>query len=249
MNRNTLKVSLVGLLLMASLLACLAIRRASREKLGARDAQLAAQAQRIDALRADNARLAKISRAPDAATTATPDELLRLRAEVQLLKQQVATAEQQARAASQAAATKAKEPVQHPDEYWTQLRARAEGSLSDAIRLVPALMEYARNHGGQFPASLDQAGQYFPQGLDPDAARKFEIVYTGTMDAVKDAPGAEVPLVRQRQAWLGPDGTKLERVYGFVGGMCQTIESDDNFQSWEAEHLINATGAAKSNPQ
>jgi hypothetical protein len=108
-------------------------------------------------------------------------------------------------------------------------------------------MQYAEHHDGQFPTSFDQASQYFPKkGWDPNAVGEFEIVYTGTMEAVKDLPSMEVPLVRERQAWPGPDGTEMERVYGFMGGMSMTVESEDNFQSWEAAHLINATEATES---
>lgn len=248
MNTNMVRFSLVSVMMLASLLTCLAIRHASREKLEQRDAELAVQSEQIDALTADNARLAKISRTPDAPAIATTDELQKLRTEVQSLQQQIATAGQQASAASQAAATNAKAPVQHTDEYWKQLHALVGGKQSDAMKLATPLMDYARDHGGQFPTSFDQVSKYLRKdGLNPNAANEFEVVYTGTMDAVKDLPNMEVPLLRQRQAWPGPDGTKMERVYGFMGGMADIVESEDNFQSWEAAHLINATGAAESN--
>ena len=234
--------------MLASLLTCLAIRHASREKLEQRNAELAVQSEQIKALTADNARLAKISRTPAAPAIAATDELQKLRTEVKSLQQQVATAEQQASAASQPTATNAKAPAHHTDEYWKQLRALGEGKQSDAMKLSLALKHYAEDHGGQFPTRFEQARQYLPKdGLDPNAASEFEIVYTGTMDAVKDLPSMEVPLLRQRQAWPGPDGTKMNRVYGFMGGMTDIVESEDNFQSWEAAHLINATGAAERN--
>ncbi|HZV36419.1 MAG TPA: hypothetical protein VFB72_17715 [Verrucomicrobiae bacterium] len=250
MKKNIVKFSLVGVMMLASLLTCLAIRHASREKLEQIDAQLAVQSQQIDALTADNARLTKISRTPEAPPMATTDELQKLRTEVQSLQQQVATAEQQARAASQAATANAKAPVQHTDEYWKQLRAMSGGKQSDAMKLGFALMDYAVDHGGQFPTSFDQVSQHLPKdGLNPNVANEFDIVYTGTMDAVKDLPNMEVPVLRQRQAWPGPDGTKMERIYVFMGGMSTIVESEDNFQSWEAAHLINATDTAESTRQ
>jgi hypothetical protein len=93
MNANRVKFSLVGVMTLASLLTCLAVRHASREKLEQRDAQLAVQSEQIKALTADNARLAKISRTPDAPAIAATDELQKLRTEVKSLQQQVATAE------------------------------------------------------------------------------------------------------------------------------------------------------------
>jgi hypothetical protein len=249
MNTNLIKFSVAGVMILASLLICLMIHHASREKSEQRDAELAAQSEQIDALTTDNARLAKISPAPDASAIATTDELQKLRAEVRSLQEQVATARQQASAASLAAATNAKAPVHHTDEYWKQLHALAGGKTFDAMQLGTALMEYAEHHGGRFPTSFGQANQYLPKdGLDPNATSEFEIVYPGTMDAVKNLPNEEVPLLRQRQAWPGPDGTEMERIYGFMGGMSMIVESDDNFQSWEAAHLINAADVAGGNP-
>ncbi len=67
------------------------------------------------------------------------------------------------------------------------------------------------------------------------------------MHEVKNLPSLEIPLVRQRQAWPGPDGIKMARIYGMMGGACRVIESDDNFQSWEAEHVINVAQGGQTN--
>jgi len=66
---------------------------------------------------------------------------------------------------------------------------------------------------------------------------EFEIVCQGSFDKLQGIPPGEVAVVRDRQTWAGPDG-KTMRVYGLADGTSQIVESDDNFQSWEAEHVI-----------
>jgi len=44
-------------------------------------------------------------------------------------------------------------------------------------------------------------------------------------------------LIRERSPWTAPSG-KSARVYGMGDGSSQVVEADDNFQSWEAIHLI-----------
>ena len=65
----------------------------------------------------------------------------------------------------------------------------------------------------------------------------FEIVYQGSLDQLKNIPLGSVALIRDRQAWLAPSG-KMAKVYGMADGSGLIVESDDNFQSWEAEHIL-----------
>jgi len=44
-------------------------------------------------------------------------------------------------------------------------------------------------------------------------------------------------VIRDKQTWQG-EGGRMMRVYGFVGAEAQIISSDDDFQSWEAQHVI-----------
>jgi hypothetical protein len=69
------------------------------------------------------------------------------------------------------------------------------------------------------------------------APDNFEIVFLGSTDQLNGIPWGSIALVREKQTWLSPDGTPT-RVYGMVNGLGQTVSSDDNFQSWESEHVI-----------
>jgi hypothetical protein len=69
----------------------------------------------------------------------------------------------------------------------------------------------------------------------------FEIVYQGSQNDLTNIPPRRVALLRERQPWLTPEG-KWARVYAYADGAANRVESDDNFQSWEAQHIIPPSG-------
>ena len=70
----------------------------------------------------------------------------------------------------------------------------------------------------------------------------FEIVYQGLQSDLTNLPLRRVALIRERQPWLTPDG-KWARVYGYADGAASPVVSDDNFQSWDAQHIIPPSNA------
>ena len=50
-------------------------------------------------------------------------------------------------------------------------------------------------------------------------------------------PLRRVALIRERQPWLTANG-KWARVYGLADGAACPVETDDNFQSWDAQYII-----------
>ena len=64
------------------------------------------------------------------------------------------------------------------------------------------------------------------------------------MDDLAGVPAQSVALLRQQQAWPTPAG-KSARIYVMVGGKVQVVESDDNFQSWEAGHVVPESGTGQ----
>jgi len=129
---------------------------------------------------------------------------------------------------------------------------RATGKLNDARALTAALRRYADEHQGEFPLSLDHIAHYLPKALEADSpewanapltgTNDFEVVYEGSQNDLTNIPPRRVALIRERQPWLTPDG-KWARVYGYADGAASTVESDDNFQSWEAQHIVPARAA------
>ena len=73
---------------------------------------------------------------------------------------------------------------------------------------------------------------------------EFEMVYQGSYNELTNVPWQEVALIRERQAWPTPSG-KWARIYVSASGEIEIVESDDNFQSWEAEHIIPPPAAGQ----
>ncbi|PYJ86102.1 MAG: hypothetical protein DME22_06550 [Verrucomicrobia bacterium] len=155
------------------------------------------------------------------------------------------------------------------EEYREQLdrMTDTDGKLSDVRDLSSAIRKYAREHQGEFPANFDQAAPYytkveiaFPVSANSTNVRvadlvhrrtapmtgtsKFEMVYQGSYNELTNVPWQEVALIRERQAWPTPSG-KWAKIYVMASGEVNVVEADDNFQSWEAEHIIPPPSASQ----
>ena len=76
-----------------------------------------------------------------------------------------------------------------------------------------------------------------PKQQESSRISEFGMVYQGSYNELTNVPWQEVALIRERQAWPTPSG-KWARIYVTANGDVKVVESDDNFQSWEAEHII-----------
>src|SRR2546426_4809081 len=92
----------------------------------------------------------------------------------------------------------------------------------------------------ELPSNFDQAAPYLREGLASLAGNKeFEMVYQGSINELTNVLLKAVSLIRERQAWPTPDG-KWAKIYVMADGWATIVESDDNFQSWEAAHVLSA---------
>jgi type II secretory pathway pseudopilin PulG len=107
----------------------------------------------------------------------------------------------------------------------------------DVQNLSEAMCRFAREHDGMFPLSFADTEEYYFKEYRPPHSSDYEIVYSGSINDLTNIPKQAVALVRERQPWPTPSG-KLGRLYGMASGFIRIVESDDNFQSWEAEHVI-----------
>lgn len=167
-------------------------------------------------------------------------ELSKLRTEADALKRQTnAIARQlEARPKAQPSGTTPDEPS-HPPEYWEQLHQMSGAKGLDARNLASAMLEYALDHQGEFPTNTDQMASYLvKENRSLSGTNQFEILYHGSLDNLKGVSMSAIALVRDQQTWPGPDG-KMMRVYGMASGVGQIIQSDDNFQTWESQHVIS----------
>jgi hypothetical protein len=129
------------------------------------------------------------------------------------------------------------EQPSHSAEYFQRLHQMAADKERDVKALGRAFHIYASEHNDQFPTNLEAVATYLSDGkLSPTESNEIEIFYQGPLAELGSNPNqGEFILLRDRQAWKGPDG-KPTRVYGMGDGSVQTVESDDNFKSWEAAH-------------
>jgi hypothetical protein len=256
-----LKVFLTGVIAVA-LVAAMLLERRAQAKFRENEAVLRERELQLAGLEAENQRLSDLiaqletNRAPADDRTA---ELAQLRAKVEGLRQQTNQLAQWARqvaenrrlAGPQFFATGDSNLLDHNHTLDSTLGGgpRATGKLNDARALTAALRRYANEHQGEFPQSLDQVAPYLPKALDADSppwadtpptgTNDFEIVFQGTQNDLTNIPPRRVALIRERQPWQAPDG-KWARVYGYADGAAETVQSDDNFQSWDAQHIIPA---------
>ena len=160
-------------------------------------------------------------------------ELLKLRAEVGQLRRQtneLAKLAQQNRPSPSSA-----EAPTHTQEYFQQLHQMAGGKETDVKSLGLAFHLYAVDHDNKFPTNLEVLVPYFEkENLSLTGTNQIDLLYQESL-AERGTNQGQFIVFRDRQTWPGPDG-KPTRVYGMGDGSVQTIESDDNFQAWEAAH-------------
>lgn len=118
------------------------------------------------------------------------------------------------------------------------------GKPNDALAITDALLRYAREHDGQLPANLGQAANYLPQPHSQDnsnapisGTNEFDIVYTGSLRDLDNVLPETVALIREHEAWQTTEG-KWARIYGYADGSASRVESDDDFKSWDAVHVV-----------
>jgi RNA polymerase sigma factor (sigma-70 family) len=134
-----------------------------------------------------------------------------------------------------------REQPTHSADYFQRLHQMAGSKETDVKALGLAFRIYATEHNDRFPTNLKAAEPYLTDGkLSQTESNEIEIFYQGPLPELASDPNqGKFILFRDRQSWPGPDG-KPTRVYGMGDGSVQTIESDDNFKSWEAAHSFRS---------
>ena len=237
---TNLKIISIAGVAVAGVVAALMIQYQSQVKFGERAALLQQQDQQLAALSREHQRLSSlVARAESAPSVDPVAELARLRVEAESLIRQTNDAGRRLEASRSSRPPQiAPNPPSHTPEYWAQLHQMAGGKTTDAMNLAAAFIFYAGEHQNQFPSNFDQMTPYQTKASVPfSGTNQFEIVLQGSFDNFRGIPPGTVAVVRNRQTWAGPDG-KVMRVYGMADGSGQIVESDDNFQSWEAQHVI-----------
>ena len=162
------------------------------------------------------------------------DELLKLRAEAELLRGQSKefdTRQAESRQLQQAPPPQPQTPLQVAE------MVRAKQECVEAW--MRAFIAYAGENHGQLPASFEQADPFWPKDIRKRtdvAADQFEILYHGSLDALTNQ---RVIVFRERKPWPHLTG-KWGRFYGMASGGAQYCSSSDktangNFDAFERE--------------
>ncbi|MDB6124356.1 MAG: polymerase, sigma-24 subunit, subfamily [Pedosphaera sp.] len=239
------KTLLIATITFAGIMATLLIRYSTQVKLRGNEVALQQQDNQLAEWMAEHQRLSnQIARAESSPMKEQMAELVRLRNQAASLRQQTnklgrQRTENRLASAWQSVSGRLSYLLEHNREYYDP---RASGKIDDAQTLGWALGKYAITHQGEFPSNLDQLTPFLPikarPGIEPlTGTNQFELVYQGSRNELTNAPLREVVLIRERQAWLTPEG-KWARVYGAADGRASIVESDDNFQSWETAHIV-----------
>ncbi len=257
------KTILMGAIVTAVVMASLIIQRQAQDKLGENETMLQQQNDRLVKLAAEHQRLAlrlvQTKKAPDDGMV---EELSKLRVEADTLRKQSNELGNMLMASHRSPLARSFTPDtstgsdiasqvvsdSSSDEYKKQLYSMAAGTsgrkISDARNLSWSVRKYAREHQGEFPTNFEQAASYRYADQEPPQSSEFEMVYQGSLTELTNIAWDAVVLFRERLAWWTPGG-KWGRIYVMAGGSPFVVESEDNFQSWEAARVIPPPSAGQ----
>ena len=245
MYLRKLKTAVVCAIAIAGVMASLVIQHRAEVKIREKDEASRQQDNQFAALSSDHKRLSNVmAQVKSSPPDGQQRELQKLWIEVERLRKQIYELEMKLEPARQAriALLASERPA---PEYRKQRDEMVAGKIKDASSLSEAIEHYLANHQDQFPSSLDQLAPYLQkEHLSLTGTNEFEIVYTGTCARFTNIPIQGVAVFRERQAWLAPSG-KWARLYVTADGHRHIVESDDNFQAWEAEHIFPPPSAGQ----
>lgn len=236
-----IKAGLLGALLVAGVATPLVLQHQAQLKLrhdnAALRAQLGESATENDAL--SNA-LARTRGAGELSANQMRD-LLRLRGEVGLLRQQTNLLGQlrdKNRRLQEALAQAQPSDTSSADDNSPE-QAQAVARLIDAKSYCLGMMLYAINNQGLMPTNLEQTLPYLADH-PPTQTNQFEVLFHGAIpqsDAAHPLNPETEPILLRSPPWQTAEG-KWARVYGFMDGHTEIhVTSDGNFADWEKPHL------------
>ncbi len=250
MSLANLKSTVVAAMAIGGVIAALRVHHRVAAKIRENEEILSRQDNQLTELAAEHERL---SSTPAGVRNLLPEgamaELERLRVEAERLRDQTNKLGRKL-AQSRASRKLLGFPTSPPGyEYTSEDYARRQqltaDKQKDASSLSAAFFDYYRKHGDQFPSSLDQLAPYLAEKqLSLTGTNDFELIYPGPQDGLTNFPTQMLAVLRERQVWQAPSG-RWARVYGMLTIPPRIVETDDNFQSWEAEHIITPQAAGQ----
>ncbi|MGD0253857.1 MAG: sigma-70 family RNA polymerase sigma factor [Verrucomicrobiota bacterium] len=163
------------------------------------------------------------------------NELLKLRGEVGMLRQQTNELGKLRASPALAISNQQQPEVEEFDSHAEQEKV-AQFKMNNAKQSVLGMIMYANNNGDQFPSNFDLVAPYL--GGDSISVRsnlsQLEIVYQGSLKNIAN-PGSTI-VIRESQPWLY--NREWVKVYGFADGHSELhVEPNGDFSAWEQQHL------------
>ena len=228
MIMTKLKLGL-GALVIAGATTALVVQHQTQTRLREENESLTGQ---IAQLQSDNGilsnRLATVSDSKKL-TDEQLSELLKLRSEVGLLRQQTNKLGKLRDQSERRETTQTK-----ANDATLQRIMQENARMNDAMILCRSMQEYVFQYQRQ-PVDLDQLNPFI--GTPLARTNQFEIVNEGTLT---NLPYPETIIVlREKEARSLSNGKLWERIYGFADGNIKQITSQDgNFDTWEKKHMV-----------
>ncbi|HEY5913799.1 MAG TPA: hypothetical protein VJA21_24685 [Verrucomicrobiae bacterium] len=265
---NKLTIIILSLVLLIGVLASLMVQQQAQAKRRTYSTLIQQQANRVAELTAEQQHLSgSVAQASNLDARMNSAELSRLRTQAMAFRKQIEELEKvragklsmslhqacsvpdhSLRGGSIGVVSDSGAGDYNDDLYKTAWSSTNNPALRDAFNLKYAIWQYTVAHQGQFPTALDEVAPYTYKGQnilagtlkerDPMAgADEFDLVYQGSRQDLVNVPEEAVAMLRERQPWPTPAG-KWARTYAMANGHIIIVESDDDFRSWESQHIV-----------
>ena len=232
---KNLKTGFVGAILIVCAVL-LFLQHQAQEKLRAQNEALA---QQLAQLQTDNQNLSdRLAAAGDSKSLSDEqlNELLKLRGEVGMLRQQ--TNELGKLRAAHIDPVQNFQPSEENVSAKEQEKQTAIAKMNDADSYTLGIIMYAHDNQGQIPTNFDQIASYLTNAPSvPTGTNSFELVYHGSLDGLTDPKS--VILIQESQEMQTSNGRWI-KTYGFADGHSEVqSQPDDSFDAFEQQHTIS----------
>jgi hypothetical protein len=242
MTLTTLKTGIIGAIVAASVAVPWVVQRGAELKLREKNAALLQQNDRSAKLTAENERLSNlVVLAKPPLSDEQFRELLRLRGEVAMLRQQTNAVPQLQKENRRLAARLATAQNQQIHTTQAELDEQLSEETIEAMRniclgLRTALQRFANDHTNQAPNSLLQLRNYFSSSGQP-VVGLYSLQFVPKRLPIAAPDGALI--LRETALHRKPDG-KWARFYAYGDGrIVEAAPDDENFDAWEKQHMTS----------
>jgi hypothetical protein len=235
-----IQAGVLGAVVLVGAATSVVVQHQAQAALRAQDESLRQQSAELARQEAEHERLAGLAQTSGSPVN-TLDDLVRLRSEVESLRQQTNSLAAGLNADTGTRMHNA-QPTNAPRsllEMGEEQSNRFIALLNYTRRWLLAFHMFAEHNGSEFPISFEQAQPFLPEEELTETnltTGQFEIVYRGP--ATNITSPSLVVVLRQKQPGRAYDGGWY-RAYAFADGHSEVCHSTDgSFDAWEKRHIF-----------